>query len=123
MDALTRALVLERLTVGGLIALMPSLAMKVGGAPLGADTPTSRYWARLFGVRNAVLGVLIWDARDDRARLGRLATLNACTEIFDSVAALIPLVKRQGVDRSALAALPASVVTASALLVLRSKAS
>jgi hypothetical protein len=45
------------------------------------------------------LGVMLWQSRDDRAWLGRMATLNALTEALDAAATLLALVQRRGNGR------------------------
>ena len=59
----------ERVGVGAAAGLAPGVLLKSFGISNEEDSPTLRYFARLFAVRNAVLGVLVWDARHDPRRL------------------------------------------------------
>jgi nucleotidyltransferase/DNA polymerase involved in DNA repair len=122
IERFTRAMAVERVALGALLALAPRQALKIFGAPSDADTPALRYMARLFGVRNAMLGVMLWQARDDRPRLQQMATLNAATEAVDAVAASVPLLRRQGLDRAAVSALATSLSVMTAFLRLRAAA-
>ncbi|MFM9135939.1 MAG: DUF4267 domain-containing protein [bacterium] len=99
----------ERVTIGAAAALAPGPLLAAFGIADDEDSPTLRYFARLFGIRNAVLGVLLWQARNDPKRLGTLAAVNAATEILDAIAGSAPLVTRQGRDASAAAAVATSL--------------
>jgi hypothetical protein len=118
----TRTMVIERVVVGALVGLTPGLAVKLFGLPPESDTPLVRYVGRIFGIRNAVLGAMLWEARDDPARLERLATLNALAEGVDAVSASLPLVRRQGIDRAAVATFATSLSVMAGFLALRAKA-
>lgn len=118
----TRTMVIERVVVGALVGLTPGLAVKLFGLPPEFDTPLVRYVGRIFGIRNAVLGAMLWEARDDPARLERLATLNALTEGVDAVSASVPLVRRQGMDRAAVSTFATSLSVMAGFLALRAKA-
>ena len=84
----TKALVIERIAVGGLVALAPGRVIRAI-APPGSDAEAARYMARLLGIRQVVLGVMLWQSRHDRARLRRMATLNAATEVLDAAVAFV----------------------------------
>ena len=99
----------ERVAIGGAAALAPGALLTAFGIDGDEDSPTLRYFARLFGIRNAVLGLLLWQARNDPARLAVMARINAATEVLDAAAGAVPLVKRQGRDRSAIAAVATSL--------------
>ncbi len=71
------------------------------GFPRAHDTPTSRLMARLFGVRDVGLGVLVFYAQAHPAVLSFVCLFNALTDTGDLVAIAIPLVRRQGIDRAA----------------------
>jgi hypothetical protein len=83
------------------------------GFPMQHDTPTTRLMARLFGVRDVGLGVLVFYALGHPEALGFILLFNALTDFGDLVAIAIPLVRRHGIDRAAIAsaafALPAGL--------------
>lgn len=122
LETWTKVMAIERVAVGGLVGLAPGLAVKVFGLPPDADTPPLRMLARLFAVRNVLLGVLLWQARDDRSALAHAALLNAATDGADALAAAVPLVRRQGMDRGAISAMAAALTAAAGFLRLRSLA-
>lgn len=122
VETLTTTMLVERVAVGGFLGLTPGVAIKLFGVDPALDTPLTRFIGRIFGIRNAVLGVLLWEARDDVMRLERLATLNAFVEAVDAVSAAVPLVRRQGVDRAAAAAMMTSLTVMTGFLALRAKA-
>jgi hypothetical protein len=76
LELAAKALAIERVATGGLAAIVPGRAIKVVTTP-GSDTEAARYVARLLGIRQVVLGVMLWQSREDRAWLRRMATLNA----------------------------------------------
>lgn len=122
LETWTTVMAIERVAVGGLVGLAPGLAVKVFGLPQEADTPPFRMLARLFAVRHVLLAVLLWQARDDRSRLAQVAMLNAAADGADAVAAAIPLVRRQGMDRGAISAMAAALTAAAGFLRVRSLA-
>ena len=83
------------------------------GVPTAHDNPTSRLMARLFGVRDAGLGVLVFWALSHPEALSFVLAFNALTDFADLTAIAVPLVRRQGIDRaawtSAALALPAGI--------------
>lgn len=92
-----------RVAIGAAAVLAPGPASRLLGFPRAHDSATARLMGRLFGIRDIALGVLVWRVREDRA-LSRFAyTLNACVDAGDIAAAAIPLVKRRGIDRGAVA--------------------
>jgi hypothetical protein len=95
LETLTRTMAIERVVVGALVGLTPGLTVKLFGLPPESNTPLVRYVGRIFGIRNVVLGAMLWEARGDAARLERLATLNAVAEAVDAMPASVPLVRRQ----------------------------
>ena len=83
------------------IAAGPSSRML--GFPASHDNPTARLMGRFFGVRDIGLGVLaLWGLRHPEA-LPFVLLFNALMDAGDLFAISIPLVKRQGIDRAALA--------------------
>ena len=83
------------------------------GFPAAHDNATARLMARFFGVRDVGLGVLVFYALAHPDALPFVLVFNGLTDFGDLFAILIPLVKRQGIDRAALSsmgfALPAGV--------------
>lgn len=112
----------ERVTIGAAAALTPGPLLAAFGVAADEDSPTLRYFARLFGIRNAVLGVLLWQARNDPRRLETVAAVNAATEILDAVAGSVPLVTRQGRDASAIAAVATSLAVSAGFIGLAAAA-
>ena len=82
------------------------------GFPVDHDNPTTRLMARLFGVRDIGLGVLVFYGLQHLETLAFLIVFNALTDLADLIAIGIPLARRQGIDRgawtSAAFALPAA---------------
>lgn len=76
-------------------------ASRLLGFPESHDSPTSRLMARLFGVRDVGLGVLVFWALGHPEVLPFVLLFNALTDFGDLVAISIPLVRRQGIDRAA----------------------
>jgi hypothetical protein len=122
LEQFARIMLIERVAVGALVALAPRTTLRIFGTPAGVDTPTLRYVGRLFGIRNALLGILLWQARKDPRRLEELATVNAATEALDAVAGAVPLVRRQGMDRAAASAVATSLTVMTGFLRLRALA-
>ena len=99
------------------LGLAPFLAAgpssRLLGFPMQHDTATARLMARLFGVRDVGLGVLVFYALRHPETLGFVMVFNALTDFGDLLAISIPLLKRQGIDRAAVRsaafALPAGV--------------
>jgi hypothetical protein len=100
-----------------LIGLAPFVAADVTSRalrfPSAHDNPTTRLMARFFGVRDIGLGALVFYALRHPETLGFIVLFNAVMDFGDLFSILIPLVRRQGIDRAALAsgafALPAGV--------------
>lgn len=119
---LLQVMVVERFVVGALLGLAPRTTLRLFGAPKNLDSPIVRYVARLFGIRNAMLGVVLWQQREDPDQVRRLATLNAATEAVDALSAAIPVLRRQGLDRTAAAAGVTSLGVMAGFLRLRALA-
>lgn len=100
-----------------LIGLAPFVsaggAARLLGLPAAHDTPTARLMARWFGVRDAGLGVLVFWALAHPEALRFVLLFNALTDLGDLLAIGVPLARRQGIDRAAIAsaafALPAGL--------------
>jgi hypothetical protein len=122
LELAAKALAIERVATGGLAAMVPGRAIGAITTP-GSDTEAARYVARLLGIRQVVLGVMLWQSREDRAWLRRMATLNALMEMLDAVATLVALVQRRDGDRPSAATLGAALSASVAFLALRAAAS
>jgi len=122
LELAAKALAIERLATGGLAAIAPDRALGAIAAQ-GSDTESARYLARLLGIRQLVLGVMLWQSSDDRAWLRRVATLNALTEALDAVATLLALVQRRGEGRPSAATVVAALSASAVFLALRAAAS
>ena len=123
LELAAKALAIERVATGGLAAIVPGRAIGTITTP-GSDTEAARYVARLLGIRQVVLGVMLWRSREDRTWLRRMATLNALMEALDAVATMVALVQRRGGDDRPSAATVGAALSASAVfLALRSAAS
>jgi hypothetical protein len=122
LELAAKALAIERLATGTLAAIAPARAIRAIATP-GSDTEAARYVARLLGIRQVVLGVMLWQSRDDRAWLRRMATLNALTEALDAAATLLALVQRRGDGRPSAAVVGAALSASAAFLALRAAAS
>ncbi|HEY1957281.1 MAG TPA: DUF4267 domain-containing protein [Polyangiaceae bacterium] len=100
-----------------LLGLAPFVAARASsrllGFPAGHDNPTARLMARFFGVRDVGLGVLVFWALANQSALPFVLVFNALTDFGDLAAIVIPLARRHGIDRAALAsaafALPAGI--------------
>ena len=121
LELAAKWLAFERVATGGFVAIAPSRAIGALATP-GYDTETVRYVARLLGIRQVVLGVMLWQSRNDHAWLRRVATLNALTEALDAAATLAYGRKRRGGRPSAAPAV-AALATSAAFLALRAAAS
>src|SRR5580658_1819400 len=88
-----------------LLGLAPFVASNTASALMGFprehDNPTMRLMARLFGVRDVGLGVIVFYGLTHPESLGFLLLLNALTDFGDLVAIAIPLARRQRIDRAA----------------------
>jgi hypothetical protein len=123
LELAAKALALERVATGSLAVIAPGRAIGAIATP-GSDTEVSRYVARLLGIRQVVLGVMLWQSRDDRAWLRRMATLNALMEALDAAVTLLALVQRRGGEgRPSAATVGAALSASAAFLALRSAAS
>jgi hypothetical protein len=121
LELAAKALAIERVATGGLAAIVPGRAIGAIAAP-GSDTEAVRYVARFLGIRQVVLGIMLWQSSADRAWLRRMATLNALTEALDAVATLASVGKRRE-GRPSVAPAVAALATSAAFLVLRAAAS
>ena len=116
------AMLAERVGVGAAAGLAPGALLKAFGIDESEDSPTLRYFARLFAVRNVVLGVLVWDARHDPRRMERVAWVNAATELVDAAAAAAPLASGRTKPQAAAGAIGASLAVSAGFVGLAFKA-
>lgn len=88
-----------------IIGLAPFVAAeptaRLLGFPVAHDNPSARLFARLFGVRDIGLGMLVLAAMERPETLGFVLLFNAATDLGDGVAASIPLFGRHGIDTGA----------------------
>ena len=75
---------------------------RIMGFPASHDTATARLMGRFFGVRDIGLGVLAFYALRHPEAASFLFLFNAFMDGGDLVAILIPLVRREGIDRAAI---------------------
>jgi hypothetical protein len=122
LELAAKALAIERVATGGLAAIAPGRAIGAITTP-GSDTEAGRYVARLLGIRQVVLGVMLWQSREDRTWLRRMATLNALMEALDAVATVVAFVQRRGDDRPSAATVGAALSASAVFLALRAAAS
>src|SRR3712207_3003507 len=113
LELAAKGLAFERVATGGFMAIAPGRAIGTLATP-GYDTEAARYAARLLGIRQVVLGVMLWQSRNDRAWLRRAATLNALTEALDAAATLAPVLRRH--EQRLSAALVGAALSSSAEL-------
>jgi hypothetical protein len=89
------------------LGLAPFVAAKQSsrmlGFPASHDNATARLMGRFFGVRDIGLGVLAFYAIAHPEVAPFLFLFNAAMDFGDLFAITIPLIKRQGIDRAAIA--------------------
>jgi hypothetical protein len=123
LELAAKALAIERVATGGLAAIAPARAIGAITKP-SSDTEAARYVARFLGIRQIVLGVMLWQSRHDSAWLRRMATLNALMEALDAAATLVALVQRRdGEGRPSAATVAAALSASAAFVALRAAAS
>jgi hypothetical protein len=121
-----------RLSLGLGAILAPGKTAALFGFPVEQQTPMARLLGRWFGVRELVLASLALaghggatPVRSRQAkRLGRrereFAVLNVANDAVDAAAMLVPLVRREGIDRAQWIGIPVALgVSAGWLRVLR----
>jgi hypothetical protein len=91
--------------VRALIGLLPILGFDRmtawAGFPREQATPTTRLFARLFGNRDLGLAFLVFATLGNPLLLSFALFFNAAHDALDACAAAVPLVKKQGINRSA----------------------
>jgi hypothetical protein len=98
-----------------LLALEP--ASKLFGFPQDHMNPTVRMMARFFGIRNVVLAAFLYGGAQGWVQLPFLFLLNMITDAVDAVIIVLPLVRRQGLDRAAASSLVLAIGATTAFLV------
>jgi hypothetical protein len=94
-----------RITVGSTALLATGLARVAFGVNPRHDNPSARALARLFGIRNIVLGAWVLGARDADTEARRLSyQLNMVVDAVDVGVLLWPLLRRAGTARFSLSA-------------------
>lgn len=121
-DAYARTMLIERVSVGLAAGIAPGVLLRAFGIDSSEDSPTLRYFARLFAVRNVVLGLLVWDARHDSRRLERVAWINAATEIVDAAAGAAPMLTGRTRPSAAAGAIAASLAVSAGFVGLALRA-
>jgi hypothetical protein len=121
-DSYTTVMTAERLLVGAFALIAPGPLLTTFGVAPEFNTAAVRYATRLFGVRNAALGVQLWLARGDRREVVRLAGLNAAVELVDLVDGLTVAAQSRELRRSGVAVSIVSVAAAAGFLGLRASA-
>ena len=92
---------LGRIAIGAAPFVAAGPTSRMLGFPAGHDTATARLMARMFGVRDIGLGVLVfWAIRHPEA-LPFVMLFNAAMDAGDLLSIAVPLIKRQGIDRAA----------------------
>ena len=91
-----------RICVGSTLLIATGLARRLFGVPGDQDNAALRVVARLFGIRNVVLGTWVLSARDHGGDERRLCyQLNAATDATDLGILLVGGVKGEGLWRTA----------------------
>ena len=101
LTAVLYAMGAARVSLGLAPFVAPNLSARVLGVPESHDNATGRLMARLFGVRDVGLGVLVFWAIATPEVLPFVLLFNAATDFGDCGAAAIPLIKREAIDRAA----------------------
>ncbi len=116
------AMTVERVLVGAAAIAVPGPLLTTFGAPAELNNPALRYTTRLFGIRNVALGLQVWGARNDPARLRELAGQNAAVELTDMVAGSALMVGDTPLRGPGLAVMATSISVATGFLTLRALA-
>jgi hypothetical protein len=94
---------IARIAVGSLLGLAPGLSRMAFGIPRDQDNGALRMIARLFGIRNVVLGLWAIRVQDQPSEARRLCyQLNAAVDALDIVALGIGAVAGEGLVQGAL---------------------
>jgi hypothetical protein len=93
-------------------------ASRALGFPQNHDSPTARLMARFFGVRDVGLGVLAFYATAHVESASFLFLFNAGMDAGDFASTMVPLAKRQGIDRAAISSALFAITGGAAWLVV-----
>ncbi len=115
-DLLIVLLASMRIAIGLAPMVAASRTSQLLGFPASHDNPTARLMGRLFGVRDIGLGVVAIAALFGHVSLPFALLFNASMDAGDALMISIPLVRRQGIDRAAIASLVLAVIGGSAWL-------
>lgn len=103
LDLVITAMGLGRIALGLAPFVAAGPSSRLLGFPRAHDTATARLMGRFFGVRDIGLGVLAFYAAKHPEVAPAIFLFQAAMDAGDLVALAIPLVKREGIDRAALA--------------------
>ncbi len=107
-----------RIAIGLSPFVAPRATAVALGFPAAHDNPTARLMGRLFGARDVGLGVLTFYAIAHPSLAPAIFLFNAATDFCDLTSAAVPLVRRQGIDRGALATMAFAAPAMTAWLAL-----
>jgi len=94
-------LAIGRIALGLAPLVAAGPASRLLGFPVEHDTPTTRLFGRLFGIRDMGLGVLVLWVMSDPVALKWAMLFNMFHDAADALAISVPLIKRQGIDKGA----------------------
>ena len=103
LDIAVTGMGLARIALGLAPFVAPRASARLLGFPIAHDTSTTRLMARFFGVRDIGLGILAFYAVAHREVAPFIFLFNAAMDAGDLFSIAIPLVRRQGIDRAAIA--------------------
>jgi len=103
LDVIVSAMGLARIGLGLAPFVAAGPSSRLLGFPRAHDTATARLMGRFFGVRDIGLGVLAFYAVKHPEIAPFIFLFQAAMDAGDLVSIAIPLVKREGIDRAALA--------------------
>ena len=103
LDVIVSAMGLARIGLGLAPFVAAGPSSRLLGFPRAHDTATARLMGRFFGVRDIGLGVLAFYAVKHPEIAPFIFLFQAAMDAGDLISIAIPLVKREGIDRAALA--------------------
>ncbi|MCA9516665.1 MAG: hypothetical protein KC635_17105 [Myxococcales bacterium] len=101
LHALLVAMGVARVLIGIAPLLAPSFSSRLLAFPTAHDNATARLMGRLFGVRDVGLGLLVFYALGHVELLPAMCVFQAMMDGGDLLSIMVPLVRRQGIDRAA----------------------
>ncbi len=116
VDLLIVVLASMRVAIGLAPMVAATRTSQLLGFPASHNNPTARLMGRLFGVRDIGLGVVALGAVFGHVSLPFALLFNAAMDSGDAVMISIPLIRRQGIDRAAIASLGLAAMGGSAWL-------